>query len=209
MNREKKQLVVVGVLVVLVLGVGAFQFTRKDPVAAPVAKAKPDAAKDAAKVAAKVEGPKYPDLFPLPAKDPFETAAFVAGPKQPEVTPPAPTTGLGATLSNKSKDSVKDISTGLPANDFSTGPWMPGGAKTIIEPKAPPKPVFGYTLVGIVEGAHPTAVFDDGKGNQQLVEVGQGIGQSSTVISISRGTVRVKFNAETLNFSVGGNPNAK
>lgn len=208
MNREKKQLVVVGVLVVLVLGVGAFQFTRKDPVAAPVAKAKPDAAKDAAKVAAKVEGPKYPDLFPLPAKDPFETAAFVAGPKQPEVTPPVPTTGLGATLSNKSKESVKDVSTGQPSGSFNPGPWQPGG-ETSVKPVEPPKPVFGYTLVGIVEGAHPTAVFDDGKGNQQLVEVGQGIGQSSTVISISRGTVRVKFNAETLNFSVGGNPNAK
>ena len=73
----------------------------------------------------------------------------------------------------------------------------------------PDKPLFGYTLVGVVEGAHPAAVFDDGKGNQQLIEIGQSVGPSAKLLSIKRGIVRIKFNAETLTFNVGGNPNAK
>ena len=200
MNREKKQLVVVGGLVFLVLSVGAFQFTRKDEV--PVATTKKK------EVAPKVEDPamapqKYPELFPLRAKDPFETASFVAGSKASEVKPPA--TMVAHPLNDSGQKAVNKIH----PTDFNPDPnWMPkpGG---VISPVPPPKPVFGYTLIGITEGAHPIAVFDDGKGNQQLVEAGQGIGPSATIISITRGTVRVKFNAETLTFNVGGNPNAK
>ena len=197
MNRDKKQLVVVGVLVALILCVGAFQVMRK-PDAAPapsgpkVVKPGAEGEKDVKQVR------KYP-LDPLPAKDPFETAAFVAGsvapppkPKDPVVAHPLP-------------DPDKTALTGALSGDGSThDPFEKGDI-----PLAPPKPVFGYTLIGIVNGAHPMAVFDDGKGNQQLVEVGQGIGPSATITNISRDKVRVKFNAETLTFNVGGNPNAK
>jgi hypothetical protein len=204
MNREKKQLVVVGVLVVLVLSVGAFQFTRKDPPPPPSTKTEKAKAKD--KVAEIDEQKvKYPELMAMQPKDPFAIASFVAGSNPPEPTPPVqPNPTVGGTKVPKAAKEFNPI----PPGDIT---WNPGGVKPTgeIKPEEPPKPVFGYSLVGIVEGSHPMAVFEDGKGNQRLVETGQSVGSSATVLSISRGKVRVKFNEETLVLNVGGNPNAK
>ena len=215
MNREKKQFAVIGALVALILGVGAFQITRKDAPAPPPA-TKKEAAKPAADKADKPAGPKYPELLALPEKDPFEIATFVSvGSKAattPPVTPTTPkvvSTGPGGTsISGAGRRAMKRLDGNDPGIDGtlpSSGPTGPAGLK----PLQPEEPVFGYTCIGIVEGAHPMAVFDDGKGNQQLVEAGQGIGPSATITHISRGTVRVKFNAKTLTFNVGGNPTAK
>lgn len=203
MNRDKKQLVVVGVLVAVVLSVGAFQFMRK-PDAAPVASTKKSTTADGknAEGVAKVEGPKYPTLLPLAPKDPFEIAAFVAVGTTPPPKPLAKPTG-GTGIPAGPKGVLIDASKGSDTTSGQTGPIG------LVPPMVPPKPVFGYTLIGIVNGAHPMAVFDDGKGNQQLVEIGQGIGPSATILTISRGKVRVKFNLETLEFNVGENPNAK
>ena len=209
MNREKKQYVVIGVLALLIVGVGAFQFTRSDPPPPPAAK------KDTAKVkpeneVAAVTPLLYPELGPLQSKDPFEISAFVTGsvPQQPTPTTQGTTPG-GSRLSEAGKRAVKDIDYGGP-----TLPWQAAGitgdkGKEEVVPVTPPKPVFGYTLVGLIDGDHPMAVFDDGKGNQQLVEAGQSVGSSATVTKISGGKVRVRFNAETLVFNVGGNTNAK
>lgn len=197
MNREKKQLLVVIVLAVLILAVGAFQFMKgSEP--EPVASTKKDEAKpnDPAKDAKLAK--LYPELMPLAQKDPFLPASFVNNKPEQPVTPPA------------DPKPVKQVETGL--DPLPPDGWViPGGDPKVepLKPVTPPKPVFGYILVGIVEGAHPSAVFDDGKGNQQLVEVGQGIGPNATITKITRGKVHVKFNAETLVFNVGGNPNAK
>ena len=199
MNREKKQFVVIGVLVALVLGVGAFQFTRQNEAPAPLPKNEKAVAKTDVGTA-KISPLKYPELMPLHPKDPFETAPFIAGSKAPEPVSKAPVSVPGSALNKPSRTAVEGT---LPRDFRFDGPLVAGGKP---EPLAPPKQVFGYTLIGITEGAHPTAVFDDGKGNQQLVEAGQGIGPSATVLSISRGRVRVKFNEETLTFNVGGNP---
>lgn len=202
MNREKKQLVVVGVLVVLVLGIGAFQFTRQDAPPPPAStKEKAKSVDETEKTA--VPTKNYPELMDLQQRDPFEIAAFVAGSNpQPTIAPiPKPAPVSGTVITDPSKKGLD----ALPGPEL---PWQAGGIGDV-KPIEPPKPVFGYTLVGIVEGAHPMAVFQDEKGNQQLVEAGQSIGSSATITHISRGKVRVKFNAETLVLNVGGNPNAK
>ncbi len=207
MNREKKQLVVVGVLAFLVLSVGAFQFTRKDPpppAASTTEKPKPIDGKDKVVVPTR----NYPELLDLSPKDPFEIAEFVSGTKPvvtPTVTTPSANPGTigGTVISKNGKENLKRLPFG--------GPDMPmpfPDGKTLV-PLAPPEPVFEYSLVGIVEGAHPMAVFEDGKGNQRLLEAGQSVGSSATIIQISRGKVRVKFNEKTLTLNVGGNPNAK
>lgn len=197
MNREKKQLAVVGVLVVLILGVGAFQFMRgSEP--PPVATAKETKATE---VKPEKAEPKNVGLPPLAQKDPFQPSTFITEgttvandqvpPKQPvQQTHGKPKLGIDPDFQ---LDRIK---------------FGPAGTKEV-KPVEPPKPEFGYNLIGIIDGAHPAAVFEDGQGNQQLVEVGQGIGPSATITTISRGTVRVKFNAETLVFNVGGNPHAK
>lgn len=198
MNREKKQILVVAVLFILILAVGAFQMmggSKEAP--APEAK-KPDT-----KVAAAKEGEAAalpnPEFHPLPERDPFMPAPFMtAGTDQDKTVVPPPTTAPVAKTASGPKLNP------LPRGDFQTG-----GKEPIPPMPVPDKPEFGYTLIGLVEGAHPAAVFEDAQGNQQLVEVGQGIGSSATITNISRGQVRVKFNAETLVFNVGGNPNAK
>lgn len=202
MNREKKQLVVVGVLVALILAVGAFQFMRGSSDTPPPTepkKAKPEGSEG---TTAEKPKPKNENLLPLAAKDPFTPAAFISEGTTPPNNPTPP-------VKQESTHGSRNIK--LPGVGDFTEPmdWQPGGKKDIVKPAEPPKPVFGYDLVGIVEGAHPMAVFEDAAGNQQLVEVGQGIGPSATLTNISRGTVRVKFNAETLVFNVGGNPHAK
>ena len=207
MNREKKQMIVVGVLVALVLSVGAFQFTRKDPV--PVAQpkvVKPEPTKPGDKDF-KMVPLKYPELIPLAVKDPFETASFAAGPK-PIETPPVETKTQvpGTAITKPTRDKLTKLP---PSGDFAGDKTFTSSGIGEVKPQEVPEPIFGYTLIGIVEGAYPAAVFEDGKGNQQLVEVGQGIGPSATILSISRGKVRVQFNARTLNLNVGGNPNAK
>ena len=206
MNREKKQLVVVGVLAVLVLSVGAFQFTRKDPPPPPAAvkesaKSKNDADKPV------VPKRKYEELTDLPPKDPFEIATFVAGPsKAPVVVPPVEkTTVPGTALNNPARDKIEGTLPGT-GGAFDLKPFDKG---TVPPLEVKEIPVFGYSLVGIVEGSHPMAVFEDEKGNQRLVEVGQSVGSSASVLSISGGKVRVQFNKQTLVFNVGGNPNAK
>lgn len=206
MNREKKQLVVVGVLATLILGVGAFQFTRGEA-KAPTSEKPKKASDKGAKEGEKKLTAKYPELFPLAPKDPFTTAAFVTSGNAPTPKPtvPQPSVVPGTRLTDGQKGKITGT---LVDPSIDTGAWQPGGNKEV-KPAEPPKPVFGYILVGVVDGAHPAAVFDDGKGNQQLVEVGQGVGPSSKVLSISHGVVRVQFNAETLNLNVGGNPNAK
>jgi hypothetical protein len=191
------------VLAFLVLSVGAFQFTRKDPPPPPSKSKEKPKAKDAAESTAN-QPKKYPELTDLPAKDPFEIASFVSGSNPKPVPPPvAPVHPGGTAMTDPTRNGLKT----LPGPDDIN--WKPGGSIGEVKPIEPPKPVFGYSLVGIVQGSHPMAVFDDGKGNQQLVEVGQSIGSSATVTNISGGKVRVRFNAETLVFNVGGNTNAK
>jgi hypothetical protein len=200
MNREKKQILVVAVLAVMILGVGAFQFMNASAEPTPVATKAQDKKED--KKDDKPEGPKNPQFRPLTRKDPFETATFAMSHEESTPTPP--------------KDPVppKQDHTGgsrpisLPTNNPGWN-FPPGGVKEDLKPEEPPKPVFGYRVVGVVEGAYPAVVFEDSKGNQQLVEIGQGIGPNATVIGINRGKVRIKFNAETLVLNVGGNPNAK
>lgn len=201
MNREKKQIVVVAVLAVMVLGVGAFQFMNASSEPAPVA-TKAEEKKDDKK-SDKPQGPKNPQFRPLAIKDPFETATFAMSHEDPTPTPPKDPTPPKQDHTGGSRP-IK-----LPGSPAGTGWDFPVGGNPEVKPVEPEKPVFGYRVVGVVEGAYPAVVFEDSKGNQQLVEIGQGIGPNATVIGINRGKVRIKFNAETLVLNVGGNPNAK
>lgn len=216
MNPDKKKTMVLAALFVVILGVGAFQFMAGGETPPPPAKkddkAKADAKKDA------VQPIKNPGYYPLAAHDPFIPATFI-NEATPDPTPqqPAPQPdnskkgpvwqdgGNGPRLKNHGDPR------GLIPGPLEGG--MPAGGNkgtgTEVKPMEVEKPKFGYTLIGIVVGNHPTAVFDDGQGNQQLVEVGQSVGPNAKVIAISRGTVRIRFNAETLTFNVGGNPNAQ
>jgi hypothetical protein len=206
MNREKKQLVIVGLLAVMVLSVGAFQFMGGSPTPPPAAdksSASDKAAEDAKK--AEAEAVKNPDFADSLAKrDPFQKASFAIVVKEQEKLPveePKPSLPKPPRKDNSQKTSFggdPDWSRRtLPSGDDKVGPLVV------------PEPQFGYSLIGIIAGEHPGAVFADSAGNQKLVEAGQGIDGDAVLLSVSRDKVRVKFHAKTLVLTVGGNPSAK
>lgn len=209
MNREKKQLLVVGVLALMIVCVGAFQFMGGSSAPAPVAANSDGDAKKAAEEAKKKEEDeklvKNPDFaVPLNRRDPFQKASFALKPVEPKpvVTPVTNTPDTKIRVPGRGKPFVIP---GRPVPKFDEL----GGNDSGVGPMAVPEPRFNYSLSGIIAGTTPGAVFTDSSGNQKLVEVGQGIDGDATLLSVSRDKVRVKFHAKTLVLTVGGNPSAK
>jgi hypothetical protein len=197
MNREKKQMVVLGVLALMIVSVGAFQFMGGSPPPPPAVSSKDEEAKKAEEAKAKeaaneIKNPDFAD--PLNRRDPFQVAGFAKKPEEPK-----PKVELVKNPPVKNAPKFKP----LPKHEFEIN----GGA--VIQPMKVDEPKFSYTLSGIIAGAHGGAVFTDASGNQKLVEVGQGIDGDSVLLSVSRDKVRVKFHAKTLVLTVGGNPSAK
>ncbi|MEI7575708.1 MAG: hypothetical protein WCK51_02365 [Armatimonadota bacterium] len=206
MNREKKQMVVLGVLALMIVCVGAFQMMGGSSAPAPAPAAKKEE-KTAEKTSAVSEDkPKFanPDQsVPLAKRDPFAPSAFaIAANVDPATVPP---TKPGP----KESPRVKPIPDALggPKPEFN---WEAGGVKDSgVGPLVPPAPKFGYTLIGFVQGKYPAAVFADATGNQKLVEAGDAIDGSATLVAVYGNKVKVKFHDQTLVLTVGGNPNGK
>lgn len=206
MNREKKQMVVLGVLALMVVCVGAFQMMGGSPAPAP-APAAAKAEKDEEKTSTvSEEKPKLanPDQArPLAKRDPFAASAFALyANEDPNAAPTTRSNGPGG----KPSRSVPDVLHGTP-NDIE---WVAGGTKDEgVPPLTPPTPKFGYSLIGFVQGKYPAAVFADASGNQKLVEAGDAIDGSATLVAVYSNKVKIKFHDQTLVLTVGGNPNGK
>jgi hypothetical protein len=206
--KDKKKFLVLGVLALLIVGVGAFQFTKgSPPPPAPAPVKKDDKADDAAKPApdANLEANAFKGQV-LPQRDPFKSALASAPTTPPVVTPT--TTQMPPTLKG---------GTHLPtAHDNGALPPMPGGFGTTggptgtqVKPVDPGPPPFEYHLGGIILGTKPCAVFIDGAGNQRLVSLGGSLDGDTHVESISRGRVTVRHGSETTTLTLGGNPSGK
>lgn len=207
MNREKKQMVVLGVLALMIVCVGAFQMTGGSP--EPVAPAKAKDTKATAKTSTKEEKPKLanPDqAYPLPKRDPFAPSEFaIAANEDPaNVRANAPVSEVPPPKANNSAGKPSPLPKGDPEA------WPPGGqTDTSVPPVIPQPPKFSYSLIGFVSGKYPAAVFSDATGNQKLVEVGSAIDSTATLIAVFGNKVKVKFHDQTLFLTVGGNPNGK
>lgn len=205
MTKEKKQFVALGALGLMVVSVGAFQFMGGSPeppkteepkkVAAP----KKETAAEIAKAA--IKNPDFAN--PLPIRDPFEISGFAFTADEKKEDPAA-----SATADVPRADKKPEVKRGHSEFRPRPLPGNPEAGGTTIPPLEPPKPKFEYSLIGIVTGKSPSAVFADGGGNQRMVDLGQSVGDA-TVVSITRNFVKVRFNNETLVLKVGGNPNAK
>jgi hypothetical protein len=211
MNREKKQMLVLGLLALMIVSVGAFQFMGGSPPPPPAAAKDEKAAEEEAKAKAKeAENEiKNPDFAtPLARRDPFRLAPFAQKPEDP-ISKPVDQQKLSP-LPQSVKRSTRDKAMRGGLKFPSMPDWnSPSASKGEVGIMPPPEPKFGYSLIGIIAGANPGAVFTDAAGNQKLVEVGQGIDGDAQLISVSRDKVRVKFHAKTLVLTVGGNPSAK
>jgi hypothetical protein len=218
MNNDKKKLIIVATLAVVVLGVGAFQFTqmsggeakpqatakrevKQEPEATGTENTISDAMKDLIKVG--MGGPRdpfvpgmleqLPDMNPQPPQQ--KTPTPVPSNRRPTFRPPSDFQGENPPWNP------------LP-NAGNGGSGAPAGGNTNLTPIPDPN-AFRYTVTGIITGSKPAAVFTDPNGNQRLVPLGGSPGEGSQLVGVDRGRVVVKHNGKTLTFNVGGTPNVK
>lgn len=192
---DKKKLIVVVALAIVILAVGAFQLTGSGSTPdAPATEKKPAAKKEATET----QGPKNAEVAtPLAMRDPFLSGTL---PGAIETTPPAP-----PVETSRPTPQPRPLPGGVPIDLSGVGPLpnaeigvQPAGAEPV------KVDVFGYTLAGIVLGNHPAALFADGAGNQKLVREGSSIDGDARLISISRGKVTVSHRGKTLSITLGG-----
>ncbi len=193
---DKKKMIVVIALAVVILAVGVFQLTgggsKSD---AQATEKKPAVKKDGGETP---EGPKNADVAnPLAMRDPFSPGQL---PGAMETAPP-----LDPTPTPRPPRPMR----GVPPIDLSEVGTLPN-AEIGIRPEGSGEPakvdVFGYSLAGIVLGAHPAALFADGTGNQKLVREGSPIDGDARLISIARGRVTVSYRGKKLSITLGGDP---
>ena len=100
----------------------------------------------------------------------------------------------------------------IPSGEVPSGAMPPGlpaptGQKPI--PSAPPDPVFDMTLVGVVEGARPLALFRAAGGGERLVPVGATLDGSTRLLSVGPRRARVRFHGRTLDVKLSEEPPPK
>ncbi len=215
MNGDKKKMLVLGVLALLLVAVGAFSFlsggstgasaelttTKTDDAKTVTGEAEGTEGTDGTKVegeGAVAEG-LNPDgtpkegllaMVPLAPRDPFIVPAELDDrPKQeePAKAPVPQTSNAPKPLSNNSNYGNEPFS---PPNMGESLPPMGGGG---IGSGTPVAVVPQYAVKGIILGSKPLAVFQDGSGNQKLVSLGGSIDGDTKVVAIEKGKVTVSY----------------
>ena len=187
MTKEKKQIVVLVSLVAVVGTVGAFQFLNKGPSAevaavveedAPVVVAGPDIVV--------VKGTDLGALFGgiLEPRDPFIPQAIVLDDREddrrPIVRPPI----------RQPDPQITGNGGNGPVNPFPPdGPITGTGVR-------PGRPLGALSLVGVIIGPRPMAVFEGDTGRQVLVGEGRKLPNGAVLISIAEGKVIVRKNGK-------------
>jgi len=221
---DKKKVLVIALSGAVVLGVGAFMFSR--PQDTPPAHPKPAKHLQGAKPEQLTSSPtadgKTPagqaggpgsvvaDASPQAAgRDPFDGSRYEPLPKnnQPPTQPAKSNAGI-STLPSGQQKAIK--------------PFMPGGI-AISPDGSIPNPdqlskllgtkgsEFKYTLIGVITGIHPAVVFatPDGK-HQQLIQLGNSLAPGTRVTAVSRAKATVYNNGQELRMTVGAdNPTEK
>lgn len=220
MKDDKKKLMIVGILFVVILGVGVFQFTAGSAPAPAAQAVTPENAEKVYKEAGldekakeveaelKGEGDPMQKLYAMgmPARDPFQQTAANLAPKpepakaQPQPQPQAPRSarrsggGNGVTL-----PPFSPMQGSLPNVNVN-----PNGAGLPNVPNLVPEP--GYTVSGVIRGPKNQAVITDSQGNQRLVTEGQSLDGDTKVVAIRDGAVVVQRKGKKETLNVGGNP---
>lgn len=224
MKDDKKKFIVLGALVAVILGVGAFSFLGGGGTPPPAPEAsKTDKEKEDAKVAKVdadgnpiVEGedaepPKNPlYVADLPQRDPFSEGALAA---QKELSGlPDPARGpQPAPAQTRPAPRPRGRSGGMTIPPFRPGGLtgqLPGvgGGTVSIDPTGPDTSSFSYSLSGTMNGAKKVAVFTDSNGNQRMVPEGGSLDGDSKVVAIDKGSVTIEHRGKKQRVSLGGNP---
>lgn len=208
MNQDKRKIAILGVLTAAILAIGAWQFSSalKQPERKPKSSAPAGAA---AKMKQTTQQQPIADLdrIGLTRRNPFQPAPL------PDMTPTTPTTShptpppSNQPRSNGSGRIATKIDTKLPPFQLPGDPITGTGTPDVsVDPstvlRSPDE--FAYSLIGIVEGPRPMAVFKDDSGKQHLARVGEKISSKSKLVGIHNGKVTVQHNGKTITLTVGG-----
>lgn len=216
MKDDKKKLVVIGALAVVLVGIGAFSFLGGDPAPpAPAAEEKkegtatdPTVAKvdeNGNVVGAPVQNaPKNPlYAMELPQRDPFQGNTFGG---QPPISAPTlpPATKQPPRKTGTRRSGGSEI--GIPPYRPLEGS-LPMAGTANVTPTGPDPSEFGYTVSGTMTGGKkPVAVFTDSNGNQRMVPVGGSLDGDSKVVAVEKGSVTIEHRGKKQRLSLGGNP---
>lgn len=225
MKDDKKKFIVLGALLAVMLGVGAFSFLGGgSPPPAPEAVKTDKEKEDAAKVA-KVDAdgnpivgdedqdpPKNPlYAMELPQRDPFAERP-IDGERITPVDPSHETLPKPAPKANRPVGKRPSGPSYIPpVNPAIGGPlppgWGDGGGTVSISPTGPDPSQFGYTVSGTMTGgSRKIAVFTDSNGNQRMVPEGGSLDGDSKVVAIDKGSVTIEHRGKKQRLSLGGNP---
>jgi hypothetical protein len=197
MQDDKKKLIVVVALAVVILAVGVFQFTSGGSQPAPITSKKDEKKVVPEEQPEPLKNPMFAaDLRP---RDPFKEPASIAAAQTKPNVPQAPVGKINP------PSQMPDVTFDKTGSFGQAGPLGPVGP-VVVEP---PVPQFGYRLSGVMLGAKPMAVFTDLQGNQRLILLGGALDPESKVLSITKDAVEVMFHGKTLRLTVEGNPNDK
>jgi hypothetical protein len=213
---DKKKFGVLAALFVVMIAIGAFQFSKGGaPTPPPPAKEK--SGEQQAKKEATTEGDTDPAednanivaLAPLPGRDPFDGSRYMPKPEQPKPVTQTP------------EPKPERAEPRLPAPPRLSGGFAPvgpamgtlpstgGSAPIAVAPGAKLEHAddFNYTVSGVILGEKSAAVFTDDKGNQRLIPLGGSLDGDSRLIGVERGKVTVRHRGKNKTFTVGGQSN--
>jgi hypothetical protein len=198
--KDKKKMILLIALAVLVLGIGAFQFVNSSggdkPQPKPTAKKEPAAEPDGQQT--EVDPAMQYVVSNATPHDPFQEGVLPLAEGQ---TPPP-------------RDPPR-INSRPSGNGFKI-PDSVGGGFELTNPLKPNVPdgigiqhVQAFDVIGAIVGEHPAAVFVDENGRQRLVTVGGSFGDDRHLVSVDGDRVTVRHGEKTITYTVGGTPNAK
>lgn len=218
MQDDKKKMTVLGVLVIAIIGVGAFQMMPQGadvPPAEPHKKWVPPADDVSAKVTI-IPNPSV--MTPLSKRDPFDVPPGA----DPDAAPPVET----KPEPSRTKEMPPTLGSGSP-QPFGQFPSLPNagidngttnraaGVEVIktepIKPPDPPKPVepvFNYTLSGVIVGRQPAAVLRDAQGRQQLITEGSKIDADATLVKVRPNGVTIEVGGKQIRMEIQGKKDA-
>lgn len=207
MKDDKRKIAIVIGLLVVVLGIGAWQVSSSlgkpsDKKSEEVAeKPASDAQANSEVLVADL------DMIGLTRRNPFQPSPLADMDPRPQENPPAQQNPPSTSSSSNGRRITSDINTTVPPWVFSGDPQWPTGGEANISESAPLRPSneFAYTLIGVVDGPRPVAVFRGDDGGQRMVRVNENVGSNSKVVGIQNGQVKVQHNGKTITLSVGGN----
>lgn len=218
MQDDKKKMTVLGVLVLAIIGVGAFQMMPQAP-EVPAGETHKKWAPPEDSVSAKMTVIPNPSvMYPLGKRDPFDVPPGA----DPDSAPPTPTPTQASSV--RSTEMPPTIGSALP-HPFGQFPSLPntaietGGGSTDtvaiqpeppkkVDPPKPVEPVFNYTLSGVIVGQRPAAVLRDAQGQQRLIAEGTKIDADATLVQVRPHGVTVEIGGKQIRMEIQGNKDA-